>query len=357
MTPAAASAAPRWQASCDAVALLLERLGRANSNAEDLANMRAQLAAADTDVALAAVLRRVGDLVAEHSAVVARERSEAVMTLSQVTDRLAEITQFLSGAHADRERDHEDRETLNIDLLAQVSRLSDEVRTNDDLAALRALVTDRLDSVATNVRNFREREQHRFAEHAARSERMHSRLAALENESRELSRNLDLEKQRSRIDTLTRVANRVSFDERFAEELDRWKRFQHPVAILVWDIDHFKSINDACGHRGGDAVLREVAVALSGGRRGVDFFARFGGEEFVSLLVGTELGDALLVAEEMRVSVQQLRFHFHGSPIRVTVSCGLTALREGDTADSVFDRADAALYKAKNGGRNACIAA
>lgn len=346
----------RWQSSCQAVEMLIERLGQYDSRGADLATLRTDLAAAADDAALACVLRRVSDLVAEHSAAMARERTEAVVTLAQVTDRLSEMAQFLSGASAERERDHEDRQTLNIDLLAQMTRLTDEVRTNDDLAALRALVTDRLDAVANNVRDFREREQHRFAEHAARSERMHSRLAALENESRELSRNLDLEKQRSRIDTLTRVSNRVSFDERFAEELARWNRFRHPVAILVWDIDRFKSINDACGHRGGDAVLREVAVALSRGRREVDFFARFGGEEFVSLLVGAELGDALLAAEEMRSTVEALRFHFHGTPIRVTVSCGLTALREGDSADTVFDRADAALYKAKNSGRNVCIA-
>jgi diguanylate cyclase len=346
----------RWQSSCEAVELLIDRLGQYASRASDLATLRTDLAAAADDAALACVLRRVSDLVAEHSAAMARERAEAVVTLAQVTDRLSEMAQFLSGSSAERERDHEDRETLNIDLLAQMTRLTDEVRTNDDLTALRVLVTDRLDAVANNVRDFREREQHRFAEHAARSERMHSRLAALENESRELSRNLDLEKQRSRIDTLTRVSNRVSFDERFAEELARWNRFRHPVAILVWDIDRFKSINDACGHRGGDAVLREVAVALSRGRREVDFFARFGGEEFVSLLVGAELGDALLAAEEMRSAVEALRFHFHGTPIRVTVSCGLTALREGDSADTVFDRADAALYKAKNSGRNVCIA-
>jgi diguanylate cyclase len=352
------AAAPglRWQSSCEAVEMLIDRLGKYDPRGTDLAALRTDLAAAANDSALAAVLARVSDLVAEHSAAMARERAEALVTLAQVTERLSEMAQFLSGASAERERDHEDRETLNVDLLAQMTRLTDEVRTNDDLAALRALVTDRLDAVANNVRDFREREQHRFAEHAVRSERMHSRLAALENESRELSRNLDLEKQRSRIDTLTRVSNRVSFDERFAEELARWNRFRHPVAILVWDIDRFKSINDACGHRGGDAVLREVAVALSRGRREVDFFARFGGEEFVSLLVGAELGDALLAAEEMRSAVEGLRFHFHGTPIRVTVSCGLTALREGDSADTVFDRADAALYQAKNSGRNVCIA-
>jgi diguanylate cyclase len=346
----------RWRSSCEAVAMLIDRLGQCDLRGADLAALRTDLAAVADDAALAGVLSRASDLVSRHAAVVARERAEAVATLALVTERLNEMVQFLSGASAERERDHEDRQTLNIDLLAQMTRLSDEVKTNDDLAALRALVTDRLDAVANNVRDFREREQHRFAENAARSERMLSRLAALENESRELHHNLDLEKQRSRIDTLTRVANRVSFDERFAEELARWKRFRHPVAILVWDIDRFKSINDACGHRGGDAVLREVAVCLSRGRREVDFFARFGGEEFVSLLVGTELGDALLTAEEMRSTVEALRFHFPGAPVRVTVSCGLTALRDDDSADTVFDRADAALYKAKNSGRNVCIA-
>jgi len=353
---ASAPAVGRWQSSCEAVALLIERLGQADPSGSELGTLRSDLAAVADDAALAMVLLRVSDLVSRHVAVVTRERAEAVATLAQVTDRLSEMAQYLSGASAERERDHEDRQTLNIDLLAQMTRLSDEVKSHDDLSMLRVLVTDRLDAVANNVRDFREREQHRFAENAARSERMLSRLAALENESRELHRNLDLEKQRSRIDTLTRVANRVSFDERFAEELARWNRFRHPVTILVWDIDRFKSINDACGHRGGDAVLREVAVALSRGRRGVDFFARFGGEEFVSLLDGTELEDALRTAEEMRSAVEGLRFHFHGSPVRVTVSCGLTALREGDSADTVFDRADAALYKAKNSGRNVCIA-
>jgi diguanylate cyclase len=346
----------RWQSSCQAVELLIERLGQSDSGGDDLTALRADLAAASDDAALASVLLRVSELVAQHGAAIARERAEAVVTLAQVTERLGEMAKFLSGESAERVRDHQERETLDLGLLTQMTRMTDEVRTLDDLPALRALVTERLEVVANNVREFRERERNRFAENAARSERMHSRLAVLEKESRELSRNLDLEKQRSRIDTLTRVSNRVSFDERFADELARWKRFQHPVSILVWDIDRFKSINDACGHRGGDAVLREVAVALSRGRREVDFFARFGGEEFVSLLVGSDLGDALLAAEEMRVAVESLRFHFHGTPVQVTVSCGLTALREGDTVDTVFDRADAALYKAKNGGRNACIA-
>lgn len=347
----------RWDASCAAVAALVERLARSDPAAPDLEGLQADLAAAADDDALARVLRRVAELVAAHGAGIARERAEAAAMLAQVTDRLEEMAIYLAGASVERERQHEDTESLNVEVLAQMTRLTDEVRGSDDLVALRGLVADRLEAVAANVRDFREREQLRFVEQSARTDRMRSRINELEGESRELHRNLDLERRRSRIDPLTRVANRASFDERFAEELARWKRFRSPLAVLVWDVDHFKAINDACGHRGGDAVLREVATCLGRGRREVDFLARFGGEEFVSLLVGTTLADAAGVAERMRAAVDALRFQFRGAPIRVTVSCGLTELRDGDSVESVFDRADAALYRAKDGGRNRCVAA
>ena len=129
------------------------------------------------------------------------------------------------------------------------------------------------------------------------------------------------------------------------------------MSVLVWDIDRFKSINDACGHRGGDAVLCEVAIYLSRSARAGDFFARFGGEEFVSLLIGTPLSDAVGTAEKLRLGVAALKFHLHNAPVQVTVSCGLTELRSGDSVEAVFDRADTALYKAKNSGRNRCVAA
>ncbi len=286
---------------------------------------------------------------------IARERGEVVAMLGQVTERLAEMARFMASATDERERGHQDEQLLNTDMLAQMSSLTAEVCATEDLSALRTLVIARLESVAVKVHDFHDREQQRYAQHAARSEGMHARIAELERESRQLQRNLELEKQRSRIDPVTGVANRISFDERFAAELARWERAREPVAILVWDIDHFKGINDACGHRAGDTVLREVAGCLSRGRRDADFFARIGGEEFVTLLPGSKLPEAARAAEQMRASVAGLRFHFRRSPVHVTVSCGLTELRDGDSVDSVFDRADAALYQAKNTGRNVCV--
>ena len=125
--------------------------------------------------------------------------------------------------------------------------------------------------------------------------------------------------------------------------------------LAAWDIDLFKKINDAYGHRAGDKVLRIVAECLSGRVRDTDFVARYGGEEFVMLLAGTGTADALTVVEQIRESVGKLGFHFRGVPVSVSISCGLTAFREGDSADDAFDRADKALYKAKADGRNRCV--
>jgi diguanylate cyclase len=122
-------------------------------------------------------------------------------------------------------------------------------------------------------------------------------------------------------------------------------------------LDNFKAINDSYGHRAGDRVLQSVATCFLSGLREEDFVARIGGEEFVVLLTGLPFERALRIADELRAGVEALRFHFRGTPVRVTVSCGLTELRAGDAAGAAFDRADAALYRAKRGGKNLCIAA
>ncbi len=127
--------------------------------------------------------------------------------------------------------------------------------------------------------------------------------------------------------------------------------------MLLWDIDNFKFINDSYGHRAGDRVLQSVAACFMAAVRGGDFVARIGGEEFAVLLSGPKLTDAMQIANQVRSAVEALRFHFRGTPVRVTVSCGVTELQQHDTAEAAFDRADSALYRAKNGGKNLCIAA
>jgi diguanylate cyclase len=122
-------------------------------------------------------------------------------------------------------------------------------------------------------------------------------------------------------------------------------------------LDNFKKINDTFGHRAGDRVLQNVAGCFKASVRATDFVARIGGEEFVILLNGLDIEAALQIANQVRTSVEALRFHFRGTPVKVTVSCGITTLQAKDLAGAAFDRADAALYRAKQAGKNLCLAA
>lgn len=155
------------------------------------------------------------------------------------------------------------------------------------------------------------------------------------------------------IDFLTKIPNRRSLVERLAEELDRAKRYETTFSLVMLDIDHFKVVNDAHGHLAGDRILRALAELLDGQRRSSDFLARFGGEEFVFILPETTGKQALVLAERVRKKVEKSKFRFGDVSITVTVSMGVSeAIPAEDAGDALFARVDAALYRAKKGGRN-----
>jgi diguanylate cyclase len=349
----------RWNASCDAVAALLERLSTGATPDPAMQALAGEIKAVDSDEALAQLLVRAAELARERADRLEKERATAAAMLTQVTARLEDVATYLTGSKADWKSSQDATQALNARVLTEVDGLSKEASAATDLVPLQALISLRLESISSHVREFREKQDKLFTDQSSRAEKMTMRVAELERQTRDLSSSLEKERQRARLDVVTGVPNRAAFEERIAEELERWRRFRTPVSMLVWDIDRFKKINDTYGHRAGDRVLREVASCFAGRLRASDFVARIGGEEFCTLLVGTEAEAALRVANELREAVASLKLLFHGTPVRVTVSCGLTTLRDDDTADAarIFDRADAALYRAKDAGRNLCIAA
>ena len=133
-------------------------------------------------------------------------------------------------------------------------------------------------------------------------------------------------------------------------------RYGLQLSLLMMDLDDFKCYNDRFGHPAGDRVLLRVAEIMKAQlRESVDIPARYGGEEFVMILAGTPPINGLKVCDKLRESIAALGFHFKGVAVTVTVSCGITELRPGDLLDEAFDRADKALYAAKDQGRNKCI--
>lgn len=157
----------------------------------------------------------------------------------------------------------------------------------------------------------------------------------------------------ARTDALTGLANRRLFDERLAEEVERVRRYGHPLSVLMIDLDHFKGINDAIMHTGGDQVLRAVGTCLRSQMRPNDTVARMGGEEFAVLCSETDLPGALAMAERICGAISQLHSEKR-SPLPLTTSVGVATLPEGSTftGDMLLEAADAALYEAKRAGRN-----
>ena len=156
-------------------------------------------------------------------------------------------------------------------------------------------------------------------------------------------------KQLATTDTLAGICNRRHFDEVLASEISRAARFTNPLSLVLFDVDHFKRINDTFGHQAGDRVLTQLAVTVGNTIRTVDQFARWGGEEFVVLLPGSDLNAGRLLAEKLRMVLEKQPFSDVG---QVTCSFGVAEYTPGDDMDALIKKADRCLYQAKASGRN-----
>jgi diguanylate cyclase len=347
----------RWESTCAAAGKILQCLQSLGPEPAAAMELIARLAKANSDAELAAILEKTAEAIRAHGDAIARERLQAAAVLADVTTRLEEMAGYLTASGDAARARFTDTAAVNDNVMSQVRELTAEVDSATELKVLQTVVTARLETVTKQVLDFRAREEKRLLEQTGRAERMRTRIADLERETRELHSKLDQEKYGARHDPLTLVGNRKSFDERFTQAMVLRSQNDVPVAVLLWDLDNFKIINDTYGHRAGDRVLKSVATCLVSGLRAEDFVARIGGEEFVIILTGLPFAKTQQIADELRQGVEALRFHFRGTPVRVTASCGLTDLRVGDSDNAAFDRADAALYRAKNGGKNLCVAA
>lgn len=190
------------------------------------------------------------------------------------------------------------------------------------------------------------------------NERLKTQLAETTDQLAEMRYNLDTVHRESQIDPLTEVGNRKYFNIELKRAMTDSDTDGTPLAMLIADIDYFKKFNDTHGHLVGDQVLRLVARTMVENLKGRDIIARYGGEEFVILLPQTRVGDAEKVANQLRISLgtKQVRRRSTNEMLGVvTISLGATEYSRGEDAESFIARADEALYKAKQGGRNMVV--
>jgi diguanylate cyclase (GGDEF)-like protein len=158
-------------------------------------------------------------------------------------------------------------------------------------------------------------------------------------------------------DFLTGLFNRRFFIQRSTDEVKRAKRNAEPLALLMLDFDEFKKVNDTFGHETGDLALQQVASVMSTSLREIDILGRMGGEEFAVLLPNTSLEEALLLAERVRQSIENISFEKSKGLLKITASIGVAAFTdEMSDIDDLIRNADNALYQAKANGRNCVVA-
>jgi diguanylate cyclase len=322
----------------------------------DRANdLRHDVADAGDLVTLASCGDRLADLINEQRLGLQREIDALQAVLRHVTSRLDELSHYMSRELADQSTGEANGQALDASVAHEMRLLSEAALEYDDVHDLRERVNSSLETIAQCFSEFRDREGSRLTAYRDRAEKMRQRIEQLETERSTLQRSLEREHELAQTDTMIGMPNRLAYEKRIEAAFESWQTTTHPLSIAAIDIDHFKSINDTYGHTAGDAVLRIIGQALVKHVRPCDFVARYGGEEFIVLFDGADEAESMQVCERLRGKIQHLAFHASRQPVRVTAYIGLAQFQPGDTPQTVFDRADLALYTAKNGGRNRCV--
>lgn len=295
------------------------------------------------------IITRLGDLVRIAGGINQEEFENYLLTLNS---QLNYVQQFLEENRSDEQASRRAHENLDQDVRRDVRNIHRTVKESEDLTQLKQSVTRQLASIMRSMEQFRLHEQEREDRLNQRYDELLQKVDQMEQETSKARAQMQEEQLRARTDPLTGLPNRAAYEQNLYAEMQRWERYRTTFSMAVGDIDFFKKINDQLGHLAGDRVLRLVARVLRQNLRSTDFIARFGGEEFVILFPSTSAEEALQATEKLRLAIQDCPFNFKGEPVAVTLSFGVAEVTEGDDLESLFTRADKALYRAKEQGRN-----
>lgn len=305
---------------------------------------------------LKSCLNKTVELVMELQVELKNERKELEEFLAELSTRLKEIDEEVRKLSGIGEKRTNNSNEMNGVMKDTIDSMDDLLKTEENIDALKDNVKSHVIMIRHHMDTYftEDKVQQNYSDAAV--QQLAKELIKVKREAEALREQLEHKRLQATHDTLTRIPNRLAYDEWIAQEHDRFTKYDTPFVLIVWDVDFFKRVNDEFGHQAGDKVLRIVAQMLSENIRDADFVARYGGEEFVIVLPGTTQAAAMKVGENIRLAIESCAFHFRDKPVKVTASAGICEIRANETVEMLFDRADKALYKAKDSGRNTCIA-
>ncbi|MDR7088729.1 GGDEF domain-containing protein [Cellvibrio fibrivorans] len=299
---------------------------------------------------LVPLLDSVRDLVME--AYLAANQAFATY-LKNVNQELAEIYMLLGGAVKNTQDERAASRKLQDDVMREMNDLEVTATSATDINQLKDTVKSQLGNIRQVIDHYQQTDQaQQFL--AEQLQTLGAKIKTMEVEAEKNRTTLEAHRQKALHDPLTELPNREAYNERASAEVQRWQRYGRPLTIAIFDIDHFKRINDTYGHQAGDRVIKVIGRSIAKRLREVDFFCRYGGEEFVALMPETDSATALTVLEKVRDAIANAAFNYKEQPMSITLSVGLTEFKTNDSLESAFERADQALYTAKSNGRNRC---
>jgi diguanylate cyclase len=341
----------------EVISTLLERLSIIQGASDATRKIQAKVLGGVDDNKWPETLNEIVASISDTLKNLNQEKRELEDFIINVTEQLGEITQVITEDHEDHLSDHQ--ETISLHSLMQdgVAKIKDNVSSADDISQLKNAIAKNIDLIREGVEDFVDRANNRHEAIEIRNKNLSTKISQMEKESEHLQQKLTENREKLLYDSLTGVRSRLAYDEQIEQEMARWQRYGSSFSYAILDIDHFKVINDKYGHSAGDKALKIIAKMMLQQIRKSDYIFRIGGEEFVLLLTNTDVAKAELLVEKLRQAVSDSTFHFNQEHVALNLSAGITETWPEDDVESLYERADAALYRAKNSGRNCQVVA
>jgi len=324
-----------------------------SSYIKQLNKISLKIDSSSSHVDIIAIRDELFTLLINHLSDVGADREKIAAFVQEIVKRILDIESVIEQSYEHAGKLEKENEGFGAFLDKEIGELKNSLDVSETLEELKAQVTSTLSSIENVLKKKIAKDKAIKGVTERNRDTFLSRFARLKTELNKAtmhSKNLEIKLNQ---DPLTGAYNRRAYNKRIEDEFERFLRYGATFSLLVIDADHFKKVNDNYGHAIGDKCLQEIIKRTQPHVRKSDMLARYGGEEFVVVMPETDGRGALNVAEKIRQTIEKIEFIYKDDTVRVTVSIGASQAREGDTSPgNIFDRADTAVYKAKEAGRN-----
>ncbi|WP_448249332.1 diguanylate cyclase [Thalassotalea agariperforans] len=283
------------------------------------------------------------------------ERDTAKHFLSSLSQTLSNVQKAVLTTISSSNDIKKQNNVLNEKIQEQLSAMSQDIEKANSLEVVKSDINDKLNTIINILNDKQEFEESSNNDINQKLVDMTNRVKQLEEESKKFQTRLEEQLIKSMQDALTKLNNRAAFDEYFTKAMVKYHHNPYELSIVVLDLDNFKQINDTYGHTAGDKTLQVIANTLKKNLDQNTFVGRYGGEEFVLVYSDKNKADLVNALNILRKKIALLPFTFKNNKVSITTSIGCTHIKSGDNIHQAFERADQALYQAKEQGKNRVI--